>query len=91
MKNTLVRTLIQARVPGRLHGRAFAAYGAARNAAELGAVGAGGLLVGALGAREALLVAGLGPVLAGLCGLALLYRRAASRPAATAVAAPGAP
>jgi len=90
VKNTLVRTLIQARVPGRLHGRAFAAYGAARNAAELGAVGAGGLLVGALGAREALLVAGLGPVLAGLCGLALLRRRAASR-APVAVVVPGAP
>jgi MFS family permease len=78
VKNTLLRTLIQERVPGAAHGRAFAAYNAARNSAELFALAAGGLLVAALSARSALLVAGLGPVLAGLIGLALL-RRPASR------------
>ncbi|HEY8581643.1 MAG TPA: MFS transporter, partial [Capillimicrobium sp.] len=34
VKNTLLRTLVQRRVPAGLHGRAFAAYSAARNAAE---------------------------------------------------------
>ncbi len=74
VKNALLRTLISARVPAAVHGRAFAAYGAARNAAELGAVGAGGLLVGAVGPRAALLIAGLGPVLAAAAGLAGLRR-----------------
>jgi hypothetical protein len=74
VKNVLLRGLISARVPDAVHGRAFAAYGAARNAAELGAVGAGGLLVGAVGPRAALLVAGLGPVLAAAAGLIGLRR-----------------
>jgi hypothetical protein len=74
VKNVLLRALISARVPGAVHGRAFAAYNAARNAAELGAVGAGGLLVSAVGPRAALLVAGLGPVLAAAAGLVGLRR-----------------
>ena len=82
-KNTLMRTVIQRRVPDRLHGRAFAAYNAARNAAELGALGAGGLLVTALGPRNALILAGLGPVVAGLAGLLALRRRATRAPART--------
>ena len=52
VKNTLMRTTIQRRVPAALHGRAFAAYNAARNTAELGAIGAGGLLVGAIGPAD---------------------------------------
>jgi MFS family permease len=80
-KNTLMRTVIQRRVPDRLHGRAFAAYNAARNSAELGALGAGGLLVTALGPRNALVLAGLGPVVAGLAGLLALRRRASRAPA----------
>ncbi len=72
LKNALVRTVIAQRVASAAHGRAFAAYNAARNAAELGALGAGGLLVGALGARNALVLAGLGPVVAALLGLAAL-------------------
>ena len=74
VKNTLVRTLIQRRVDEHVQGRAFAAYGAARNAAELGALGLGGILVSAIGPRPALLIAGLGPVVAGLGGLACLSR-----------------
>ena len=49
VKNTLLRALLLVRVPGPLHGRAFAAYNGARSAAELGALAAGGALVGALG------------------------------------------
>ena len=75
VKNVLLRSLIAARVPGAVHGRAFAAYNAARSAAELCALGAGGVLVGALGARAALVVAGLGPILAAAAGLAALARR----------------
>jgi Major Facilitator Superfamily len=70
IKNVLMRTLIQTRIPAAQHGRAFAAYGAARNTAELGALGLGGVLVGAIGAQPALLLAGLGPVVAGLAALA---------------------
>jgi MFS family permease len=72
VKNVLMRTLIQERIPRENHGRAFAAYGAARNTAELGALGLGGIMVATLGAQPALLIAGLGPVIAGL--LALAYR-----------------
>ena len=59
-------------MPEAIHGRAFAAYNAARNTAELGAVGAGGVLVSALGPRAALLLAGLGPILAAAAGLTAL-------------------
>src|SRR4051794_375697 len=74
IKNTLLRSLIQERVPPAVHGRAFAAYNGARNAAELGALAAGGMLVAAVGPRTALFVAGLGPVLAGTAGLTALVR-----------------
>jgi Na+/melibiose symporter-like transporter len=92
-KNTLMRIVIQRRVPDRLHGRAFAAYNAARNTAELGALGAGGLLVTALGPRNALVLAGLGPVVAGLAGLLALRRRASrARPGIPTIRMPrGAP
>ena len=72
LKNALVRTVIAERVANAAHGRAFAAYNAARNAAELGALGAGGAIVGAVGARNALVIAGLGPMIAALIGLAAL-------------------
>jgi MFS family permease len=75
VKNVLLRTLITARVPDPLQGRTFAAYNAARNVAELGAVGAGGLLVSALGPRAALVLAGLGPILAAAVGLTGLRER----------------
>ena len=73
-KNTLVRTLIQQRVPERLHGRAFAAYNGLRNGAELIALAGGGLLVVAIGGRATLALAGGIPLLAVLVGL-VLYRR----------------
>jgi MFS family permease len=69
LKNVLIRTLIHERVPERLHGRAFAAYNALRNGAELVALAGGGLLVSAIGARWTLLLAGALPVLAALAGL----------------------
>ena len=45
VKNVLLRTLIEQRVPSEAHGCVFADNGA-RNTAELGALGLGGVLVG---------------------------------------------
>jgi hypothetical protein len=92
VKNVLMRTLIQERIAREQHGRAFAAYGAARNAAELGALGLGGVMVATLGAQPALLIAGLGPVVAGL--LALAYRPSSSTALSRRIASatsPGSP
>ena len=75
VKNVLLRTLIHERAPEALRGRAFAAYNGARNGAELGALVLGGLVVGALGARTALLIAGLGPAVIGATCLVLLRAR----------------
>jgi MFS family permease len=82
VKNVLLRTLIHERTPESVRGRAFAAYNGARNGAELGALLLGGIVVGALGARAALLVAGLGPAAIGAGCLLLLItrRRAAAAP-----------
>jgi MFS family permease len=79
-KNVLIRTLIHERVPGSLHGRAFAAYNGLRNAAELVALVAGGVLVSAVGARWTMLLAGAVPMAAGLVALAV-SRRLLSGPA----------
>jgi MFS family permease len=75
IKNVLLRTLIQERIPAAAHGRAFAAYNGARNTAELGALALGGVALGLFGAQTALLLAGLGPVAAGLIGLGCLGHR----------------
>lgn len=79
VKNVLLRTLIHDRVPDALRGRTFAFYNGARNGAELGALVLGGIVVGALGARAALLAAGLGPAAIGsTCLLLLVTRRRAA-------------
>lgn len=84
VKNVLLRTLIHERVPDALRGRAFAAYNGARNGAELGALVLGGIAVGALGARAALLIAGLGPAaIGGGCLLLLVIRHRAAVAATT--------
>lgn len=75
VKNVLLRTLIHERVPDAVRGRAFSAYNGARNGAELGALVLGGIAVGALGARAALLAAGLGPATIGTASLLLLANR----------------
>ena len=77
----MLRTLIHERVPDALRGRAFAGYNAARNAAELGAIGAGGALVGLIGARPALLLSGLVPLTIGLAAMVLLTHSPSRRPA----------
>jgi Na+/melibiose symporter-like transporter len=78
VKNVLLRTLIQQRIPSEAHGRAFAAYNGARNTAELAALAAGGLSVALLGSQIALLIAGLGAVIAAAIGLAVLGYRPSS-------------
>ena len=75
VKNVLLRTLIHQRAPEALRGRAFAAYNGARNGAELGALVLGGIVVSAIGARPALLLAGLGPAAIGAVCLPLLIKR----------------
>jgi hypothetical protein len=77
-KNVLVRTLIHERVPEALHGRAYAAYNALRNGAELVALVGGGLLVVALGARWTLFLAGAIPMAAGLVAVMVARRRLAN-------------
>lgn len=85
-KNVLVRTLIHERVPASLHGRAYAAYSALRNGAELFALLAGGFLVVALGARWTLFLAGAIPVAAGVFALAVARRRLVEPTAVEALA-----
>ena len=75
VKNVVLRTLIHERVPDSLRGRAYSAYNAARNAAELGALAAGGVLVGAIGARAALLISGAVPLSIGAAALVLAILR----------------
>jgi MFS family permease len=90
-KNVVVRTLIHTRVPDELRGRAWAAYSAGRNGAEMVALVGGGLLVAAVGARWTLLAAGAVPVLAAAVALARAQaaRRRAWAPAmATSDASP---
>lgn len=74
VKNVMYRSLIHTRVPENLHGRAFAAYNAIRNTAELGAFAAGGFLVATIGARGTLAYAGGLSALAGFIGLLALLR-----------------
>lgn len=88
VKNTLVRTVIQRRVPRAVHGRAFAAYNAARNAAELAATALAGVLVAAVGARGALAIAGIVPILCAAAGLAALARGTRQAPWRLPVSAP---
>jgi MFS family permease len=88
VKNVLARTLIQERVPDRLHGRAFAAYNGLRNGAELFAIAAGGALVAVLGGRVTLALAGALSALAGLAGLLVYRRRGDPEPVADEPAEP---
>lgn len=81
IKNVMYRSLIHVRVPDSLHGRAFAAYNAIRNTAELGAFAAGGFLVTAIGPRGTLAYAGGLSALAGLVGLLALIRLKQRAPA----------
>jgi MFS family permease len=75
-KNVLLRTLIHERVPEEQRGRAFAGYNALRNGAELGALGAGGVVTGLAGAQVALALSGAIPLAIGLAALVVLTRRA---------------
>jgi MFS family permease len=80
LKNVSSRTLIHTRIAPDRHGRAFAAWNGVRNAAELGALALGGLVVGLIGARPTLWLAGGMSALAGLAGLAVLSTRRSRAP-----------
>jgi MFS family permease len=80
LKNVTSRSLIHAQIAPERHGRAFAAWNGIRNGAELGALAVGGIVVGAIGARETLWLAGGLSALAGVVGLAVLaWRRGGAR------------
>jgi MFS family permease len=72
LKNVTSRTLIHARVAPERHGRAFAAWNGVRNTAELGALAVGGVVVGSIGSRSTLWLAGGLSALAGVVGLSIL-------------------
>jgi MFS family permease len=81
-KNVLLRTLIHESAPDAVRGRVFAAYNAARNGAELGALSAGGLVVGLAGPQVALALSGAIPLTIALVALTRLAPRVAGgRPA----------
>lgn len=88
VKNVMYRSLIHVRVPDNLHGRAFAAYNAIRNTAELGAFAAGGFLVTVIGPRGTLAYAGGLSALAGVVGLLALLRLKQREPAADIASVP---
>jgi MFS family permease len=90
MKNVAFRTLVHVSVPADRHGRAFAAYNGLRNAAEIAALLAGGVLVNAVGARGTLWLAGAVSALAGIVGLVALRRARASEPLGAGPAEAGA-
>lgn len=69
-----MRSLIHQRVPDELRGRAFSAYYGLVNMGQIVALGLGGALFEAVGARGSLLVAGTGAATVGLFGL-LRYLR----------------
>jgi hypothetical protein len=69
-----MRTLMHRRTPEPLRGRVFAAYSGFMSAAQIAALGLGGLLVSIAGARGSLLVAGVGTLAIGGAGL-LWYAR----------------
>ena len=88
VKNVMYRSLIHVRVPPDLHGRAFAAYNAIRNTAELGAFAAGGFLVAAIGPRGTLAYAGGLSALVGFVGLLALLRLKQEEPATDIASVP---
>jgi MFS family permease len=75
-KNVLLRTLIHESVPDAFRGRVFAAYNAARNGAELGALAVGGVVVGLAGSQTALALSGAIPLAIAVVTLLLIGRRA---------------
>ena len=90
-KNVLLRALIHERVATEMHGRAYAAYNSARNAAELAALVAGAGLVAAAGPRWTLVAAGGGSAAIGLVALVALRRRQSAAAASARASAPAAP
>ena len=70
VQSVSMRSLIVHRVEDRYRGRVFAAYGGLANGMQLLATGLAGGLVVLTSGRTALLVGGLGCVVAGLIGLA---------------------
>lgn len=79
LQNVAMRTLIQQRVPGDLHGRVYAAYAGVASTADVSSSGLGGLLVTVAGGRAAMILTGSLAVGVTAVG-ALAYRRLAAHP-----------
>jgi MFS family permease len=79
VKNVAARTLIHERIHDSAHGRAFAAYAALRNGAELAALAFGGILVNAAGGRATVALSGAATIAIAAIGLATLFSRSKSR------------
>lgn len=83
LQNVVVRTLIQQRAPGDLHGRVYAVYAGIASTADVGSSGLGGLLVTIAGGRSAMVLAGSLALLATAAGTVAHWRLAGrSHPAA---------
>jgi MFS family permease len=74
LQNVAMRSLLHHRTPDHLRGRVYTAYAGLVTAMQMGATAMGGIAVGALGAREAILVGGLGSAVAGAIGLLWFLR-----------------
>ncbi len=74
IENVSIRSLIHRRAPEELRGRVFAAYFGLVAVTQLAATALGGLLVGLLGSRSALLVSGAGGAAIALAGLVWIAR-----------------
>jgi hypothetical protein len=69
IQNVAGRSLIHARVPTALHGRVFAAFMGLISGTQIAATMLGGVLVGAFGGQQALVIGGIGAAAVGLLGL----------------------
>ena len=71
-ENVAARSLVHARTPEALHGRVYAAFIGLVSGTQIVATILGGVLVGAVGGRQALVIGGLGATAIGVLGLLLL-------------------
>ncbi len=89
VENVSMRSLIHHRTPEAIQGRVFAAYGGLASATQIVATLLGGVLVGVIGARQALVIGGAGTAAVAIVGfvwfaaLPSAVRRVEDRSAAT--------
>jgi MFS family permease len=72
IESVSIRSLIHKRAPEHVRGRVFAAYSGLAVGAQLGATAAGGAVMTLAGARQTLMIGGVGSAVVGLAGLGWL-------------------